>query len=1687
MKKRVLSLFMAVTMIFSMISFYPGTASAEGEFTWEFNNGVLTVSGSGELNSMPWSGSVDQYRVKKVVLDDRITGISKTSFSKYMYLEEITMNGVISIADSTFSGISYLKTVYAENLETIGNNGFYGCSGLVNFHNSKLKTIGTQAFYNCLKLEAFPWDNVETINDYAFKNCAKLDNVTLKKVSILNNSVFYGCTSLKNISLDGVEEIGNNIFADCTSLETVTIPDSVHTLGYGVFLRCTNLKKVVIGKNASNINGGCFTGCTALTDVEISPDNEYFIFENGTFFSKDKKTLFCIIPSYLSSLTDLIIPEGVEIIASSAFASGKFASVTLPESLKEMQGSAFSGCTNITEITFGDNLEILGTYAFSGCTGLKAVYFGKGLKSIGSYAFNNCTGLTGVMAVPEGVTKIGDRAFYGCTALSEFVMPSTVTELSCCVSGSIPVFTFAPGSKIEVIETSTFSGSSPKKIIFPKSVKKLSTQCFYNTSDIEEISFELGSELEVIERQAIFYCHSFKSFTIPDKVKEIGISPISYCSSFSELKLLSEDSDFVIDNGFLINKEKKALIMGFDKNISSYTVPDYVEEIYSHCFYSLNNIKTLVIPKSVKKISSWGLYGANGLVNLTLPFIGTQRGLSGTVESVFGGVFGNLGVGGAASVSGGIVQKYAENMSGGCVYGYYVPSTLRNVTITDETVVPYGAFYNCSMLTSITLNDAIKEIKPFSFYQASGISSINIPYGVKEIGLSAFANCSKLKTINYGGNKSAWGRVCIGNNNTVVTNATKNYLGNDLVCDSPEIIINDTAGGKKVEIKSNDECFIYYTFDGSEPDVSDKLYSEELYFGSEQNLTIKAVALKYGYGQSSSSEAVINVSKLANPVSDCESGVISPDTKISLSSSDGAEIYYTTDGSEPAENGKLYTEAVHCKLPFALKAVAKKDGFVDSDVVSYKYVETYVMPEVEKHYASFTGKYSAVVNADINNMSQMCNPEINFIYFKTDAPDEKTTVSANGETFVKLTGLTELAEYRFCVEIKNGDKVYTSDFETFNTTDYEIAESISLSRTELKIPVGDAATIEAVVYPETAIDKDISWSSSASDIVYVNQKGKVFARKPGSVVITAKTESGVVAQCRVVSFRKYITGEYDFSELNMATNTRNFAEYGHDATAEGGCGILPVSYLARWDGAALESNDRYPGANSSADTGLDLTYLYKEIDADYHVQNVYFLRKRQSSTDNNDIKEAIMKYGAVSTTFYVDSKRNYYCTPYGLTRANHAVAIVGWDDTIPKERFGLNEDGFGASGDGAFICKNSWGKDDHIGGYFYISYYDCSLAKFEESFVIPELESNKNYDNIFQYDMIGPSNKLGYTGTTYAANVFPEKDKKLTKDEVLKAVSFYTTAQNMSYEIFVVPEYSDSECLAEKGEPVLSGTLKEMGYHTLDLEKDIQLKEGTRFAVIVKLSNNKTDTAANFFVESSVTNYSKATAGTDESYMSPDGTSWTDIAEKIDNTNVCIKAFTDDASSFDKLFKTPHEETNQSLALLSGIEESAQLYDEEETSDENIYTGFSYSYVGFDSYLQDPDDTRTFPEKYDLRELGQVSSVKDQHNYGTCWAFGAYASLESCLMKRASEEKENLNIIGASISYDKDTNQISVSSEYGVNLYIATYTDGKMTAIEKHYLDENAIDRKFDFNENQSAFVWDSNLIPICPKFAINQ
>ena len=138
---------------------------------------------------------------------------------------------------------------------------------------------------------------------------------------------------------------------------------------------------------------------------------------------------------------------------------------------------------------------------------------------------------------------------------------------------------------------------------------------------------------------------------------------------------------------------------------------------------------------------------------------------------------------------------------------------------------------------------------------------------------------------------------------------------------------------------------------------------------------------------------------------------------------------------------------------------------------------------------------------------------------------------------------------------------------------------------------------------------------------------------------------------------------------------------------------------------------------------------------------------------------------ATPTTVHVNNA--YYdngSQPYG----NHAVAIVGWDDSFDRNKFSP-----AAPGNGAFIIKNSWGTSWGEKGYFYISYYD-TMVGYDELVAFTAPENPTEYTRIYSYDPLGVVGNMGYgSNTAWFANVFTAQD-----NEQIEAVSFY----NASYE-----------------------------------------------------------------------------------------------------------------------------------------------------------------------------------------------------------------------------------------------------------------------------------------------------------------
>lgn len=342
---------------------------------------------------------------------------------------------------------------------------------------------------------------------------------------------------------------------------------------------------------------------------------------------------------------------------------------------------------------------------------------------------------------------------------------------------------------------------------------------------------------------------------------------------------------------------------------------------------------------------------------------------------------------------------------------------------------------------------------------------------------------------------------------------------------------------------------------------------------------------------------------------------------------------------------------------------------------------------------------------------------------------------------------------------------------------------------------------------------------------------------------------------------------------------------------EGGEYTMSMAYLLGWQGPVWESEDPYGD-------GISPRGLKPRI----HVQEIQIL----PSKDYEAIKRAVYLEGGVQSALYTsmqdyDSESVYYnrdTNSYcyvGNKEPNHDSVIVGWDDDYPKENFNME-----LEGDGAFICTNSWGEDFGEQGYFYVSYYDTNIGV--HNIVYTGAEPVSNYERIYQSDLCGWAGQIGYgQDTVWAANTF-----RAEKKEELAAAGFYATGPDTEYELYAaehLPEIETGVSGAGKENQstrmdralnnrrlLAKGTLKYSGYYTVPFDEKIQLDEGEKFAVIVKIKTPGTVHPAAIEYDAG-DGIARVDLTDGEGYLSHDGSLWEHV-EETQKCNLCLKAYT---------------------------------------------------------------------------------------------------------------------------------------------------------------------------------------------------
>lgn len=591
-----------------------------------------------------------------VTMGKNVKSIGYCAFGGCSSITEITIgNSVTEIDDRAFWGCSGLVSISVDANNTVFDSRD-NCNALINTSTNTLllgcknttipygiNIIGTNAFRDCKELTEIALPNtIDSIAPNAFADCEDLSNLTLpNSLTIIAHDAFYGCQGLTNLLLpNGLKKIEDSAFSGCTGLNTIVIPASVTSIGETTFSGCTGLKTITVnaGNPVYDSRGNCNAIIETATNTLICGISTTSIPNSMTSigdyaFSSCTNLTNITIPSsvtsignyafqYCSNLTNVTIPNSVTSIGYGAFrACSNLASITLPNNLTRIESSTFYDCQKLTDVnipasvtyiassafyntpyikepnriygniiyvgniaykakdsgitscTFKNSTTVIAPSAFSFCDYLTSVNIPNSVTNIGESAFYNCSALTSVN-IPNSVTSIGEQAFYGCSALTSVTIPSSITK----------------------IEHGTFNG------------------CYALTSVV------LPNSLTTIENVAFSSCRELTAITIPSSVTSMSPRAFAGCFKLASINVESGNSNYVSEDGIVFSKDKKTLVkFPGGKNVTEYTVPNFVTSIGDLAFGFNTHLNSITIPNTVTSIGAEAFAVCPELKHVNIP------------------------------------------------------------------------------------------------------------------------------------------------------------------------------------------------------------------------------------------------------------------------------------------------------------------------------------------------------------------------------------------------------------------------------------------------------------------------------------------------------------------------------------------------------------------------------------------------------------------------------------------------------------------------------------------------------------------------------------------------------------------------------------------------------------------------------------------------------------------------------------------------------------------------------------------------------------------------------------------------------------------------------------------------------------------------------------------------------------
>lgn len=310
-------------------------------------------------------------------------------------------------------------------------------------------------------------------------------------------------------------------------------------IGYKTFT--ARLTSVSMPDSITAIDDREFARLEELINITVHPNNPSYSSEEGVLFDKDKTALL----HYPRRRQEehYTIPDSVMKIKKNAFQHSRLTSITIPNSVAEIDTESFTYCINLTSVIIPDSVAEIGNRVFFGCRRLTSITIPDSVAKIGRSAFWGCKMLNSI-TIPSSITEIGGCTFSDCYRLTSLFIPSSVTKISNYAFDRCFNLTINVDSDNPVY-------SSENGILFNKERTELIRYPAKHYGD-----YVIPSTVKKIGDSAFEECSRLTSITIPDSVTEIDIGDYGFfddCPAF--ITVHPDNPVYKSANGEIIKKK----------------------------------------------------------------------------------------------------------------------------------------------------------------------------------------------------------------------------------------------------------------------------------------------------------------------------------------------------------------------------------------------------------------------------------------------------------------------------------------------------------------------------------------------------------------------------------------------------------------------------------------------------------------------------------------------------------------------------------------------------------------------------------------------------------------------------------------------------------------------------------------------------------------------------------------------------------------------------------------------------------------------------------------------------------------------------------------------------------------------------------------------------------------------------